>query len=87
MDSTAQDAATTKNQGYCMGFFSGFLAGYALVGNIQNPRYCISGAASPDELREVFMKYVRDNPTSLNKNFAVGLNEALAAAYPCNGKQ
>jgi hypothetical protein len=70
-------------QSYCNGYFTGFQAGFYTKEIDNGKTICVPGMSTPDEIKRVFLKYVRNNPATMHEFIGVGIIRALKDAYPC----
>ena len=89
-----QAACRGRNQSYCLGYIEGatdaqgawqWIMSTRLRPELEPsaPLYCIPDEVTLDQMQQVVMKYLRDNPASLHRSAEVLIRAALNDAFPC----
>ena len=73
------------NAGACGGFVQGVASSTALYDEFIpiKLKFCTPGTATGSQLVRIVVKYLKDNPKTLNDNRTVLVWRALLDAYPC----
>jgi hypothetical protein len=73
---------TTKSAGECDAYLSGVSDTIEAEGRARAPA-CIPTAVTGNQMRDVVIKYIHDNPQSRELKAGLLTIKALSAAFPC----
>jgi hypothetical protein len=68
---------------YCRGYVAGAVDAMVGVSLQTSTMYCIPANADNDQFIRVVLKYLNDNPATLNYPAAALVSRAIVAAFPC----
>src|SRR5262245_59839768 len=71
---------------YCVGYVSGFLDALSVTANTPGARQnvCLpQSGITNDEVIQLFVKFLRENPQTLRESGRMSLNIALSRVFPC----
>ncbi|WP_447752557.1 Rap1a/Tai family immunity protein [Sphingopyxis fribergensis] len=81
----SQCVASAKDYSACIGYFMG-IADAPVMNAEKSPDeavYCLPAGATYEQNRDVFHKYLRDNPQKLHVSTHLLFLMAMNASYPC----
>jgi hypothetical protein len=75
--------SNTAGEGTCIGFVAG-VAGASQFFFLDRPgRFCMPSSVTLGQLKDVFLKYLRENPARRNQDGSLLVILAIQEAWPC----
>jgi hypothetical protein len=68
---------------FCRGYVAGAVDQMVALSLQTTTLYCIPSNADNDQILRVVLKYLKDNPATLNYPAAALISKAIIAAFPC----
>jgi len=81
----ASKADSRANLGMCYGYLIAISDIVSIIP--ESLRYCLAQGVTMDQVRQVTLKYLRDNPSKTHEPFVSLVLDALREAFPCKPGQ